>query len=168
MSNVPINAMACLTLENQKWLIRSPIEKMISYFGELKRLHNSFCDANNNCNSFCDANNNCNSFCDEKQNILVSVMQIVFVTKHCSTSQLSLVVVQSKHSVVEAEQQEGEVQFAFYFVKNNGIPSKLCQKQWNGDELYSRMTQSNISQSGGSKTPLGWHVVRTKGVANQS
>ena len=158
MSNVPINAMACLTLENQKWLTRSPIEKMISYFGELKRLHNSFCDANNNCNSFC----------DEKQNILVSVMQIVFVTKHCSTSQLSLVVVQSKHSVVEAEQQEGEVQFAFYFVKNNGIPFKLCQKQWNGNELYSRMTQSNISQSGGSKTPLGWHVVRTKGVANQS
>ena len=59
-----------------------------------------------------------------------------------------LVVVQSKHSVVEAGKD--------YI--------GLLQK----NESYSRMTQSNISQSGGSKTPLGWQVVRTNGVANQS
>ena len=36
------------------------------------------------------------------------------------------------------------------------------------NEFYSRMTQSKTSQSGGSKTPFGWQVVRTNGVANQS
>ena len=73
---------------------------------------------------------------------LVSVMLLKKVSKHL------LVVVQSKHSVVEAGKD--------YI--------GLLQK----NESYSRMTQSNISQSGGSKTPLGWQVVRTNGVANQS
>ena len=31
-----------------------------------------------------------------------------------------------------------------------------------------RKTQENVDQSGESKAPLGWQVVRTKGVANQS
>ena len=31
-----------------------------------------------------------------------------------------------------------------------------------------RRTQENVDQSGESKAPLAWHVVKTKGVANQS
>ena len=83
----------------------------------------------------------------QKVQFLVSVMQKVQLL--VSVMQNSLVVVQSKHSVVEAEEK-----FHHSFVcKIDFQVFAVVLNQWN--EFNSRMTQSNISQSGGSKTPLG-------------
>ena len=57
-----------------------------------------------------------------------------------------LVVVQSKHSVVEAEQN---LNFKM------GQKSIILKMDIFVNEFYSRMTQSKTSQSGGSKTPFG-------------
>ena len=57
-----------------------------------------------------------------------------------------LVVVQSKHSVVEAEQNLN---------LKEGQKSIILKMDIFVNEFYSRMTQSKTSQSGGSKTPFG-------------
>ena len=60
---------------------------------------------------------------------------------------------QSKHSVVVAGDQTG--------FQNSNL-------KWVEIRKSLRKTQENVDQSGESKAPLGWQVVRTKGVANQS
>ena len=66
-----------------------------------------------------------------------------------------LVVVQSKHSVVVAEKD-----------RRRGDMAHVLTPKFKRNLTILRRTQLNPSHSGGSKAPVSWQVIWTKGVAN--